>query len=85
MSRGTDTIPAMLTPGEFVISKPAVENFGVQNLNNINNGTPIGNDVYNYNLSLSVNGSGMDADDVANTVIKRIKQLEGQRIRRTNV
>jgi LysM repeat protein len=84
-ARGADKIPAMLSPGEFIISKPAVENFGVQNLNNINNGTPMGNDVYNYNLSLSVNGSGMDADDVANTVIKRIKQLEGQRIRRTNV
>jgi LysM repeat protein len=85
IARGADKIPAMLSPGEFIISKPAVENFGVQNLNNINNGTPMGNDVYNYNLSLSVNGSGMDADDVANTVIKRIKQLEGQRVRRTNV
>jgi TP901 family phage tail tape measure protein len=85
IARGADKIPAMLSPGEFIISKPAVENFGVQNLNNINNGTPMGNDVYNYNLSLSVNGTGMDADDVANTVIKRIKQLEGQRVRRTNV
>jgi LysM repeat protein len=84
-ARGADKIPAMLSPGEFIISKPAVENFGVQNLNNINNGTPMGNEVYNYNLSLSVNGTGMDADDVANTVIKRIKQLEGQRVRRTNV
>jgi len=84
-ARGADKIPAMLTPGEFIISKPAVQNFGVQNLNNINKGAPMGNDVYNYNLSLSVNGSDMDADDVANTVIKKIKQLEGQRVRRTNV
>jgi LysM repeat protein len=82
MARGSDKIPAMLSPGEFIISRTGVENFGVQNLNNINNGTPTGNDVYNYNLSLSVNGSDMDADDVANTVIKKIKQLEGQRIRR---
>ena len=84
-ARGADKIPAMLSPGEFIISKPAVENFGVQNLNNINNGTPTGNDVYNYNLSLSVNGTGMDADDVADTVIRKIKQLDGQRMRRDTV
>ena len=32
----TDTVPAMLTPGEVVISKPAVEKFGVINLLNLN-------------------------------------------------
>ena len=32
----TDTVPAMLTPGEVVISKPAVEKFGVMNLLNLN-------------------------------------------------
>ena len=28
-SGNNDTVPAMLTPGEVVISKPAVEKFGV--------------------------------------------------------
>jgi TP901 family phage tail tape measure protein len=28
LSKGTDTVPAMLTPGEFVISKAAVDKFG---------------------------------------------------------
>jgi hypothetical protein len=35
-SGNTDTVPAMLTPGEVVISKPAVEKFGVMNLLNLN-------------------------------------------------
>lgn len=36
--RGTDTVPAMLTPGEFVIRKSAVDKIGVSNLAAINNG-----------------------------------------------
>ena len=32
----TDSVPAMLTPGEVVISKPAVEKFGAINLLNLN-------------------------------------------------
>ena len=32
----TDTVPAMLTPGEVVISKPAVNMFGLQNLLRLN-------------------------------------------------
>lgn len=33
---GTDTIPAMLSPGEFVMSKGAVDKFGVGNLMDMN-------------------------------------------------
>jgi hypothetical protein len=36
--RGTDTVPAMLTPGEFVIRKSAVDSIGVDNLEAMNNG-----------------------------------------------
>ena len=40
--RGTDTVPAMLTPGEFVVRKSAVDKVGVGNLQAINNGgTPV--------------------------------------------
>jgi TP901 family phage tail tape measure protein len=38
-SVNTDTVPAMLTPGEFVVRRSAVDRFGLQNLKNINNGT----------------------------------------------
>jgi hypothetical protein len=34
----TDTVPAMLTPGEFVISKPAVKMLGEDFLNFLNSG-----------------------------------------------
>lgn len=35
--RGTDTVPAMLTPGEFVVKKEAVDAIGVDNLEEMNN------------------------------------------------
>lgn len=37
--KGTDTIPAMLSPGEFVVNKKAAESFGYQNLEAINRRT----------------------------------------------
>ena len=37
--RGTDTVPAMLTPGEFVVRKSAVDKVGVGTLQAINSGT----------------------------------------------
>ena len=35
-SEGTDTVPAMLTPGEFVMSRGAVNKWGVGTLENMN-------------------------------------------------
>ena len=37
-ARGTDTVPAMLTPGEFVMSKSAVERHGIGFMRSINKG-----------------------------------------------
>ena len=36
MARGTDTVPAMLTPGEFVMSRGAVNRYGVDTLASMN-------------------------------------------------
>ncbi len=36
LSSGTDTVPAMLTPGEFVMSKGAVQKIGASNLEKMN-------------------------------------------------
>jgi TP901 family phage tail tape measure protein len=36
---GSDTVPAMLTPGEFVIRRPMVNKFGTKFFENLNNGT----------------------------------------------
>jgi len=79
-ARGTDTVPAMLTPGEFVIRKYAVKDFGLDKLKAINSGTYNDGSVYNYNLSLNVK-SDSNADEIAQTVIAQIKRIEGQRIR----
>jgi hypothetical protein len=80
-SKGTDTIPAMLTPGEFVIKKSAVDSYGVKNLSKINNGMSPDSSVYNYSLSVNVNGNNLNADDIASTVMQKIKYIDGQRVR----
>ena len=80
-ARGTDTVPAMLTPGEFIMSKYAVETHGIKKMKSINNGTYEGSTVYNYNLSVNVDGTDASPDDIARVVINQIKQLEGQRVR----
>jgi hypothetical protein len=79
---GTDTVPSMLTPGEFVVSRPAVREYGVDKLKAINSQAYDDSAVYNYNLSVNMSGSDLDADDVATVVLQKIKQLDSQRIRR---
>jgi TP901 family phage tail tape measure protein len=92
LSRGTDTVPAMLTPGEFVVKKFAVDKFGLNNLKSINNGTFApgksltsvnnnSNSVYNYGISVNVSNSNASTDDIARAVITQIKNIDGQRIR----
>jgi len=79
-ARGTDTIPAMLTPGEFVMSKYAVDKYGVENMKAINSGSSVGDSVYNYNLNLNVK-SDANPDDIARAVMVQIKSVDAQRIR----
>ena len=78
--RGTDTIPAMLSPGEFVMSKYAVNSYGVDKMKAINSGSYEGEKVYNYNLSVNVK-SDANPDDIARVVMTQIKQIDSQRIR----
>jgi hypothetical protein len=80
-SRGTDTIPAMLTAGEYVVRKSAVDSLGVGNMNSINNGNLPSSPVYNYSLSVNVGGSNNSADDIARAVMSEIKRVDQQRIR----
>jgi TP901 family phage tail tape measure protein len=77
---GTDIIPAMLTPGEFVIRKQAVQNFGVDNLKSINSGASLNDSVYNYSVNVNVK-TDADASQIAKTVMTQIKQIDSQRIR----
>ena len=82
---GTDTVPAMLTPGEFVVSQPAVKKFGVDNLKSINSGTYGGDSVYNYSVNVNVANTGANPNEIAQTVMAQIRQIDSQRIRSNNL
>jgi hypothetical protein len=106
LARGTDTVPAMLTPGEFVIKKSAVDRIGTSALNRINNGYADGgivgassggptgegiftaepsNSVYNNTYEINVNvRSESNPEEIARTVLSRIKQVDNQRVRGIN-
>jgi TP901 family phage tail tape measure protein len=77
---GTDIVPAMLTPGEFVVKKSAVDGFGAKNLKSINDGTYSGESVYNYSINVNVS-SNASADAIARTVMTQIKNIDSQRLR----
>jgi hypothetical protein len=79
-ARGTDTVPAMLTPGEFVMSKYAVQKYGVDKMRAINNGAQSSDSVYNYEVNVNVK-TDANADQIARSVIGQIKQIDSQRIR----
>jgi len=81
LSRGTDTVPAMLTPGEFVINKNAANSIGTNNLNKLNSGQSMGNSVYNYSVGINVTNADANANDIARAVMGQIKYIDSQRIR----
>lgn len=76
---GTDTVPAMLTPGEFVIKKSAVDSIGSDRLNAMNSGNALGESVYNY--SITVNANSSDASGIADAVLREIQRIDSRRIR----
>ncbi len=51
-ARGTDIIPAMLSPGEYVVSAPAVQRVGVGTLDAINAGQAVGGTTVNVAISI---------------------------------
>jgi hypothetical protein len=89
---GTDTVPAMLTPGEFVIKKSAVDRIGPSTLNKINRfaegglvggmSTDTANSVYNNMYEINVNvSSNSNPDQIANAVMTKIRQIDNKRVR----
>jgi len=84
-SQGTDTVPAMLSPGEYVFQKSAVDRIGLNNLNAMNQGDTIGGDsVYNYSINVNVK-SDANASQIADTVLRQIKQIDSQRLRSVRI
>ena len=77
---GSDTVPAMLTPGEFVMSKYAVQSYGIDKMKAINNGAALsGDSVYNYSVNVAVQ-SDANPDEIARAVMRQIRQVDSQRI-----
>jgi LysM repeat protein len=81
-AKGTDTVPAMLTPGEFIMSKYAVEAHGINTMKAINNGESTGGTVYNNTYTLTVNAkTDANPNDIAQAVMSTIKRVDDRRIR----
>lgn len=71
----SDTVPAMLTPGEFVINKNAANALGGGLLNQLNAGRFPNQDaapIFNINLNIETKDA-MDANFVRNTLLPAIK------------
>jgi hypothetical protein len=102
-----DSVPAMLTPGEYVIRKAMVDKYGMPMLNSLNQGafsmpnyvTPQSSETgniesgsnsstnvvapmyNNYSVNVSVSNPNANPDEIANKVMFKMKQLQGQNIR----
>ena len=63
--RGTDTVPAMLTPGEFVMRRDAVDRIGADTLAGMNRGDGGGTVINNFYISAT------DGESVARMVKSR--------------
>ena len=68
-ARGTDTVPAMLTPGEFVVRKSAVDKIGIGALTALNNG--------NANTVYKAAGGLVSGGDAAAMNIARLMGVTG--------
>jgi hypothetical protein len=80
---GTDTIPAMLTAGEFVMKKAAVDRIGAEKLTRMNEGTSSSESVYNY--SITVNANSSDASGIADAVLREVQRIDSRRIRSSTI
>lgn len=71
----TDSVPAMLTPGEFVINRNAAQALGGGLLNQLNNGrmpTQESAPIFNINLNIETKDA-LDATFIRNTLLPTIK------------
>lgn len=75
--RGTDTVPAMLTPGEFVMKRSSVDSIGAQNLQTMNRTGQMPQQGNSVNVSLggiSITASNIDRRFVENELMDTIKE-----------
>jgi len=74
-SIGTDTVPAMLTPGEFIMSRPAVNSIGLDNLRSMNSGKPAaaGNQTVNIEINFNDAQISMDKNLIRDKLLPEIR------------
>jgi hypothetical protein len=72
---GTDTVPAMLSPGEFIMSRPAVNSIGLDNLRSMNAGKPAaaGNQTVNIEINFNDAQIGMDKNLIRDKLLPEIR------------
>jgi phage-related protein len=71
-----DTVPAMLTPGEYVMNRNAVNSLGQNFMNQVNKGNvPNGQPIYNVDMKVSIEASSQSLDEsfIRNRLIPSIK------------
>jgi hypothetical protein len=91
----TDKVPALLTPGEFVMTKGSAARYGkalervnspsykfASNAAGYSGGSAMGTSIYNLTVNAQTNA---DANDIATITIKRIQDMERTRIRERKV
>lgn len=72
---GSDTIPAMLTPGEFIMNRRAVENNGVNFLSALNRGQEVGGNTYNLDFQIKIEAkTNIDEGFIRGTLIPRMSE-----------
>jgi phage-related protein len=73
--QGTDTVPAMLTPGEFVINRRAVDAIGFNALSQINSGNmPSSGNSYQINFEINIDAKmSMDEGYIRTTLIPKLR------------
>jgi len=75
--KGTDTVPAMLTPGEFVVRKPMVDKYGSGMMKSINAGTYAGGGIVSY---LSNGGSTLNKKQIEELLAGDATTIKSKRI-----
>ena len=63
-----DTVPSMLSEGEFIMNRRAVDSIGVENLNRMNRGGSVGESV-----NVTFQGNVMSDDFIESEAIPKIK------------
>lgn len=72
--KGTDTVPAMLTPGEFVVNRNAVNSLGASAMQAINKGqAPVQNTSVNVNLKIETT-EPMDENYIRQRLMPRLRE-----------